>query len=209
MERITYYILYDELEIVRKLLDMTYTETCGILIPSLEDEAQLTVLIDEITISDNRKSCRQNPKSSEIEKIFYLSKFHWHTHSSVKNAEGKESKGYPSAQDIFKAIKNKRYNILFSSWGAWSMYSTNPLDSYYAEDLREDFYRIIKEKFNSVLYKDTEEGRMKITSEREIRKIQKYIDGLIKYINKNYGTDIHIKFDPWYKIEDQEYFAIN
>lgn len=197
----------DELEMVKYLINNSYTEGCGIMISSLDDDYRLNILLD--TVSKYRNLCGLQDRG-EITK---LSEFFWHTHSNVKDAEGKEGKGYPSPQDIFKAVKSgKKYNIVFTPWGAWSMYSNRPIDKGLAEKKRENFYLIVEVNYNDKLYFKSNEGRMKITADDNVRQmaiIEEYIRHLSRYINSNYGTDFHMKFEPWYLIEREEHFVIN
>ncbi len=196
----------NELNMVKYLINNSYTEACGIMIPSSNDDGMLHVLLD--TVSVYRNSC-QIKDTSELTQ---LSEFNWHTHSNVKDENGQESKGYPSRQDIFKAIKKNKKYIVFTAWGAWSMYSNKPLDACVAERIRDNFYLMVKENYNDILYFKSDRGRMKITSEdnvKEIAIIQEYIKNLVKYINTNYNTDFHMKFEPWHSIAKEEYFLIN
>jgi hypothetical protein len=203
----TYYVMDDELEMVKYLINNSYTEACGIMIPSLDDDYRLNILLD--TVSKYRNCCGLQD-SSELTKF---SDFFWHTHSNVKDAEGKEDKGYPSPQDIFKAVKSgKKYNIVFTPWGAWSMYSNRPINEALVEKLRDNFYLIVEVNYNDKLYFKSKKGRMKITADNNVKQIaiiEEYIKYLSLYINSTYGTDFHMKFDPWYLIEKEEYFIIN
>ena len=80
----TYYVMDNELNMVKYLINNSYTEACGIMIPSSNDDGMLHVLLD--TVSVYRNSC-QIKDTSELTQ---LSEFNWHTHSNVKDENGQE-----------------------------------------------------------------------------------------------------------------------
>ena len=111
----------------------------------------------------------------------------WHTHPYI-------SKGYPSAEDIVKVLKNANIltSIIFTIWGIWQLDFSKSYPELAEETIKKQWINYIDTKISPPLYFGTEKGRvLQILSQHE-----RYINDYIRSLEIEY-PGLQIWFTTW------------
>jgi hypothetical protein len=171
-----YYISPEDIFWIKYFINLE-TEACGNLI-LIDNRASLYL--------DNVSEYKEGERNSCLVPSVRRQGFFWHTHSF-------SSKGFPSSEDIMKALKDvNSYNFLFSKWGIWSMITLNSLSKFNKETIKNKL-----SEYNHELYFQTDKGRFNVDTIEKLQIIRDYIQKIEKYLDK---FNIRITFEPWIDI---------
>jgi hypothetical protein len=153
--------------------------TCNIIQPIAQNELLLFIeVVGEI--------------SSCLNKTY--TKYHWHTHS-------KNSKGYPSSEDIMLPIRKRpTHCLVFTIFGVYEIIcnETHDITSEKKQDIMKKYIQPNLDK----IYKYTERGRTKNLTNEQIKYINHYLDEIQNILKYRKNINVQIFFTPWIYIND-------
>lgn len=166
----------NDIEVGKLLVFNLDVETCGFLLDKSNDTVQLYVDSIGSIDSNNRGLC-------------YLStytKYIWHTHAANLIS-------YPSPEDIFKIIKQRKYpviSVIFTKWGIWYLQSNKKVL------LTNDMLKYLDRKIRNIsakLYYRSERGHGTVKKED----INTFITDIQTLLYNKLNITYTIKFEGW------------
>lgn len=189
--------------------DIKNEVTCPLNFTKTQDSTELLVLLDtKNLIEGTEEKYVQNGIIKTRKTVNQPTKYNvFHTHP-------KESKPYPSIEDIFKLLKN--FGIICNSfiatrWGLWIMSSTEKSDFYYNLNHQQ------KEKEKQKLYKFLDQSLAYFYKINKDNSSEIYIpdNETSKFINtrcEKISGNIHIKikFYSWFDLmSNKDHFVVS
>lgn len=179
----------EDISVVHTLLDEDL-ETCGFLYP---DGKGVILYIDRVGEEKDGRTICKNSKYTEY--IF-------HTHPI-------RSKGYPSAEDILKVIKQRRdeyprVSVIFTMWGIWEITARKKRDLSVDSRLQPWALLYINSEFEPV-YFSTGKGRGRLSRE-SYNLLRQAVENIENTLNRKLRCDLRIKFSTWSEVGDRGYY---
>lgn len=186
-----FYISNLTIQQIKELIYLEDVEFCGNL---LKNEELITYNINQPIAKNELLLFIEvvGETSSCLNKTY--TKYHWHTHS-------KNSKGYPSPEDIMLPVRKRPNNCLvFTIFGIYEIIC-NEKYSISKEEKEHIMKKYIKPNLD-IIYKYTERGRSQNLTDEQIRYINHYLDEIQNILKDRKNINVQIFFTPWIYIDD-------